>query len=79
MQSGIAESRKKIVQIHEVDAEDMELILKYIYGTLHTIPEARLQSLFLATDRLQVWCSLLCAIASQGMHCLITYTEPIRC
>ena len=66
----MAESRKKVIQIHEVDPEDMEIILKYIYGTLHTIPEAGLQSLFLATDRLQVWCSLAPLCYSLVKHAL---------
>ncbi len=32
----------------------MELILKYVYSTLDTIPEQRVESLFLATERLEV-------------------------
>ena len=35
-------------------AEDMKVILKFIYGELDAIPRDRLQSLVLATDRLQV-------------------------
>ena len=35
----------------------MEVILKFIYGVLETLPEERLQALVLATDRLQVWVS----------------------
>ena len=35
-------------------AEDMKIILKYIYGELDAFPEERVQSLLLATDRLQV-------------------------
>ena len=35
-------------------AEDMEVILKYIYGVLDALPEERLYSLILEADRLQV-------------------------
>ena len=42
------------MEIQEVAAEDMEVILKFIYGVLDAAPEEQLQSLVLATDRLQV-------------------------
>ena len=48
------ESASDTVEIEEVAAEDMEIILKFIYGVLDALPEERLQSLVLATDRLQV-------------------------
>ena len=41
-------------EINEVEPEDMELMLSYVYGTLDVIPEERVQSLYLATDRLEV-------------------------
>lgn len=50
----MSESRSDIVEIQEIAAEDMEVILKFIYGVLDAIPEDRLRSLVLATDRLQV-------------------------
>lgn len=50
----MAESRSDVIKIQDVTPEDMELILKYIRGALDTIPEERLQSLFLAADPLQV-------------------------
>ena len=50
----MSESRSDVVEIQEVAAEDMEVILKFIYGVLDAAPEERLQSLVLATDRLQV-------------------------
>ena len=54
LQSGMSESASDTVDIQEVAAEDMEIILKFIYGVLDALPEDRLQSLVLATDRLQV-------------------------
>lgn len=42
------------MDIQEIAAEDMEVILKFIYGVLDAAPEERLLSLVLATDRLQV-------------------------
>lgn len=54
-----AEGRKKVFEIKEVEPEDMELMLSYVYGTLDAIPEERVQSLFLATDRLEVRCLAL--------------------
>ena len=50
----MSESRSDVVEIQEVAAEDMEVILKFIYGVLDAAPEEQLQSLVLATDRLQV-------------------------
>ena len=41
------------MEIQEVAAEDMNIILKYIYGTLDALPEERLHHLVLAADRLQ--------------------------
>ena len=49
----MSESRSEIVEIQEVAAEDMNIILKYIYGTLDALPEERLHHLVLAADRLQ--------------------------
>ena len=43
-------------EITEVNPEDMELILKCIYGALDAIPDQRVQSLYLATERLEVGC-----------------------
>ena len=43
-------------EITEVNPEDMELILKFIYGALDAIPDQRVQSLYLATERLEVGC-----------------------
>ena len=54
LQSGMSESKSDIVHIQEVAAEDMEVILKFLYGVLDDIPEARLPSLVAATNRLQV-------------------------
>ena len=54
LQSGMSESGSNVVEIQEVAAEDMKVILKFIYGKLKAIPGDRLQSLVLATDRLQV-------------------------
>lgn len=50
----MSESRSDVVDIQEIAAEDMEVILKFIYGVLDAAPEERLLSLVLATDRLQV-------------------------
>ena len=50
----MSESTSNIVEIQEVAVEDMGIILKFIYGDLDVIPGDRLQSLVLATDRLQV-------------------------
>ena len=38
----------------------MELILKYIYNTLETIPDQRVELLFLATQRLEVCACTSC-------------------
>ncbi len=54
MQSGMSESTSKVVEIQEVAAEDMKIILDFIYGVLDNLPEERLQTLVLAADRLQV-------------------------
>ena len=54
LQSGMSESKSNIIEIQEVAVEDMKVILKYIHGVLDALPEERLQSLVLATDRLQV-------------------------
>ena len=50
----MAESKSDVIKILDVTPEDMELVLKHIHGALNTIPEERLQSLFLAADCLQV-------------------------
>ena len=50
----MSESKSNIIEIQEVAAKDMKVILKYIHGVLDALPEERLQSLVLATDRLQV-------------------------
>ena len=42
------------MEIQEVAAEDMKIILDFIYGVLDTLPDERLQTLVLAADRLQV-------------------------
>jgi len=53
-QSAMADSTSASVEIKEIDAGDMEIILKYLYGKLDKIPEDRLPSLMLATDRFAV-------------------------
>ena len=53
-QSAMADSTSASVEIKEVDAGDMEIILKYLNGKLGKIPEDRLSSLLLATDRFEV-------------------------
>lgn len=50
----MADSMSASVEIKEVDAGDMEIILKYLYGKLDRIPEDTLPSLLLATDRFEV-------------------------
>ncbi len=50
----MSESTSKVVEIQEVAAEDMKVILDFIYGVLDTLPQDRLQALICATDRLQV-------------------------
>ena len=50
------EERKRVFEITEVNPEDMELILKFIYGALDAIPDERVQPLYLATERLEVCC-----------------------
>jgi len=65
VQSQMSESRSGRVEIKGVNAEDMEVILQYLYGTLTCIPEAQLQSLLLATDHLQVPCLFWLSPAAQ--------------
>ena len=54
LQSGMSDSKSNIVEIPDVAAEDMEVILKFIYGVLDTTLEQQWPSLLLATERLQV-------------------------
>ena len=49
----MSESKNEVVEIKEIAAEDMKIILKYIYGILGALPEERLHHLILAADRLQ--------------------------
>ena len=49
----MSESESEVVEIQEIAAEDMKIILKYIYGMLDSLPEGRLHHLILAADRLQ--------------------------
>ncbi len=52
--------------IQKVAAPDMKVILQFMNGELETLPEERLQSLIIATHRLQVLpvaCSSLSEIA----------------
>ena len=53
LQSGMSESSSEVVEINEVAIKDMEVILRYIYGVLDAIPGEQLQSVLLASDRLQ--------------------------
>ncbi len=56
-------------EINEVEPEDMELMLSYVYGTLDVIPEERVQSLYLATDRLEVCYSPLGCLPASFWDC----------
>jgi len=49
----MSESKSEVVEILEIAAEDINIILKYIYGMLDAHPGERLHHLILATDRLQ--------------------------
>ena len=49
----MSESHSEVVEIQDIAAEDMEIILKYVYGMLDALPEERLHPLILAADRLQ--------------------------
>lgn len=73
VQSQMSESRSGTVEIKGVNAEDMEVILQYLYGTLACIPEAQLQSLLLATDHLQVPCLLWLSAPDQELN---TFSHP---
>ena len=52
----MSESRSEVVDIYEVAMEDMEVVLKFIYGVLDAIPGEQLHSVLLASNRLQVYC-----------------------
>ena len=54
MQSAMTGSKNNIVVIQDVATEDMNIVLKYMYGELDAIPEDRLHSLVLATKHMQV-------------------------
>ena len=54
LQSGMSESKNEDVEIQEIAAEDMKIILNYTYGILNALPEERLHPLIRAVDRLQV-------------------------
>ena len=77
----MSESKSDVVEIQEIAAEDMQTILKYIYGTLNALPEERLHHLILATDRLQACYSTalhltgmtLCSGAGKMLLCMDTH------
>ncbi len=54
MQSAMTGSKNNIVDIQDVAAEDIKVVVRYMYGELDAIPEDRLHSLVLATKRMQV-------------------------
>ncbi len=54
LQTGWTESEEHVVEIQEVAAADMQIVLQFVNGELAAIPKERLHSLVLATDRLQV-------------------------
>lgn len=54
LQSGIPNGKVDVFEVKEIAAKDMKIILYFIYGVLDAIPMDQLQSLVLATHRLQV-------------------------
>ena len=54
-QSEMSESTSEVVELHDIAAKDMEVIIRFIYGVLDALPGEQLQSLLLASDRLQVY------------------------
>ena len=53
LQSGMSESNSAIVELCDIPAEDIKIILKYIYGELEALPEERLHHLIAAADHLE--------------------------
>lgn len=82
----MSDSSSACVEIKEVDVDDMELIMKYLYGTLICVPEERLHSLLLAADRFEVHTFISCILAElatmtqnfcPAFICLMTVQERV--
>ena len=81
LQRGWSESKNNVVKIQEVAATDMKIVLQFINGELALIPEERLHSLVLATDRLQVLAryrllySIACCYSFNSVKCCSCFNK----